>query len=152
MILGWTVGGDRRQRHLLLGGGGGGALVAARAVLAAADLVGFGTHQRLHEPGDHLPEQVRTRLTQLLGQPAGQLNYSVVQSSCDASVSSSFAGMSEDHAVAVSRRHAQRRRSHTTCMDATMPSVSALAVPSAGTLVEVRPPGTSAAPGRSKVR
>src|SRR3954454_5820990 len=53
---------------------GVGALVAAHAVLSAADSVGLGPHQRLHERGDHLPKQIRTRLPQLLGQPPGQVD------------------------------------------------------------------------------
>src|SRR6185503_10500495 len=96
------------------------ALLGPDAVLGAAHRIGLGTHQRLHERGDHLPQQIRTRLTQLLSQPTGQVDtrwcgHRVARRS--RTLVGSLEGSRGGRLT--SRRHAQRRESNTTSTDAT---------------------------------
>src|SRR5262249_22015972 len=90
------------------------------AVLGATNGIGLGTHQRLHERSDHLPEQIRAGLTQLLSQPAGQVDTG------DSGhrmllAREPWSDLGKDHAVAVSHQTATpyRAKSNTTSVDAT---------------------------------
>ena len=47
---------------------------AGLAVLGTADRVGLGAHERVDERGQHLPQQIRTGLGQLLVQEVGRVD------------------------------------------------------------------------------
>ena len=51
-----------------------GPLGASSPVLGAADSIGLRGHQRVDEGGQHLPQQIRTGLGQLLGQEVGRVD------------------------------------------------------------------------------
>jgi hypothetical protein len=84
------------------------------AVAGATDRVRVGRHQRLGEGLDHLPQQVRAGLGQLLGHPAGQ-----VDTRCCGHrvllVEDLWKDFQQDHAVAASGHdatHINEERAH----------------------------------------
>ena len=87
---------------------GVGPLRGPLAVRSAADRVGLGRHQRLHERGQHAAQQVGLGALQVLGQERRQVNRVGVDGHRCVSFSRTSQGLLKDHAVAVpvSGRHA----------------------------------------------
>ena len=87
---------------------GVGPLRRALPVGSAADRVGLGRHQRLHERVQHRPEQVGLGVLQVLGHERRQVNRVGVDGHRGDSFSRTSQGLLKDHAVAVatSGRHA----------------------------------------------